>query len=92
MKTVKFVASLLIFLLSALASLVGQSAKPPSGKLSEPLHQALIPGLLRTWDRIWDKGYLVVGVPRQLGGKSKRAGRSSIRPRRARRPRRDRLV
>jgi hypothetical protein len=61
MKTVKFVASLLILLSPALVApcLAGQSAAPPSWKLSEPLHQASVPGLLHTWNRIWDKGYLV---------------------------------
>jgi hypothetical protein len=58
---VKFVASLLILLPPALIApcLAGQSAAPPSWKLSEPLHQASVPGLLHTWNRIWDKSYLV---------------------------------
>jgi hypothetical protein len=59
MKTVKSVLPLLILLSLTVSALLGQGAKQPSGSISEPQHRASIPGLLRTWHRVWDKGYLV---------------------------------
>jgi hypothetical protein len=50
-----------ILLVSVLTTL-GASAQGPrsaSGSLSEPLRQASIPGLIQTWNRYWDKDYLV---------------------------------
>lgn len=61
MTIAKRAASMLILLalVSIASRLLGQSAKPASGLLSEPSHQASIPGLMQTWNRLWDKDYLV---------------------------------
>ena len=61
MKTIRSVALrlVLILLVSFPSPSLCQSTKPPSGNLSAPHRQANIPGLLHTWNRIWDKGYLV---------------------------------
>ncbi len=63
MKTIKLAVPLLtlILLVSArtVPNLAGQNAKTDPGKLSEPLRQTSIPGLLHTWYRYWDKSYLV---------------------------------
>jgi hypothetical protein len=50
---------ILLSLVSSVSYFFGQGTKPPSGNLSEPHRQANVPGLLHTWNRIWDKGYLV---------------------------------
>jgi hypothetical protein len=60
-KTVKSVVLQLILLslVFSASHFFGQGTKPPSGRLSEPHRHASIPGLLHTWHRIWDRGYLV---------------------------------
>lgn len=50
---------ILLSLVSSPSHLLCQSAKSTSGSLSKPYRHASIPGLLHTWHRIWDKGYLV---------------------------------
>jgi hypothetical protein len=50
---------ILVSQVSSASHFFGQGTKPPSGSLSEPSRQASISGLLHTWNRIWDKGYLV---------------------------------
>ncbi len=60
MKVKSVVLQLILFsLVSSASHFFGQGTKPPSGNLSAPHRQANIPGLLHTWNRIWDKGYLV---------------------------------
>jgi len=61
MKTIVFAALALILLSLTFAPSYapGQDPKAPSGSLAEPHHQAVLPGLLHTGQRLWDKGYLV---------------------------------